>query len=65
MLGHLSMFRSEERFRRNLKTVHDFIDSYVWRALASFKAEEGTDSEGKRYVFLQELAKYTPDPVLL
>jgi cytochrome P450 len=61
----LSRFRSEKRFRRSLKTVHDFIDSYVQRALASFKAEEGTDSEEKRYIFLEELAKYTTDPLVL
>ncbi|KAL2850215.1 cytochrome P450 [Aspergillus pseudoustus] len=63
----LVKLRSEKAFRRNLKTVHDFIDSYVARALASYKEEEkDNEKEGeKRYIFLQELAKQTSDPLAL
>jgi cytochrome P450 len=64
----LVKLRSQKEFRRNLKTVHDFIDSYVSKALASFEKEEKEPKEQqgeKRYVFLQELAKQTTDPLAL
>ncbi|KAF8849555.1 putative cytochrome P450 alkane hydroxylase [Acephala macrosclerotiorum] len=64
---YLSIFRSEKRFRQSLKTVHDFIDGYVQVALASLREWESKekDSEEERYIFLEELYKYTRDPVAL
>lgn len=64
----LSLFLSEKKFRSSLKTVHDFIDSYIRKALASFKeaeAKKESDKESGRYIFLQEVARNTNDPLVL
>ncbi|KAL4883334.1 cytochrome P450 [Aspergillus karnatakaensis] len=44
----LVKLRSSREFKRNLKTVHEFIDGYVAKALASYKAEEEREAEEKR-----------------
>ncbi|KAL4966469.1 cytochrome P450 [Aspergillus stella-maris] len=62
VLVHL---RDQKTFRRNLKTVHDFIDSYVVKALASFEKDEQKSQGEDRYIFLHELAKQTRDPLAL
>ena len=66
VLGPLmSRFLSQKRFKTSLKTVHDYIDSYVRKALATFKEQEELDTGESRYIFLQELTKYTSDPIAL
>ncbi|KAL4941782.1 hypothetical protein BDV06DRAFT_235809 [Aspergillus oleicola] len=62
VLVHL---RDQKTFRKNLKTVHDFIDSYVVKAIASFEKQKQNPPEEERYIFLQELAKQTTDPLAL
>ena len=61
----LSRFRSEKRFRDSLKSVHDFIDLYVQKAMTYVKSLEEVDPSEKRYIFLEELAKYSTDPLVL
>lgn len=50
-------------FRNNVKLVHDFVDYFVQKALASSEAEK--KSLGDKYVFLHALAEQTRDPVEL
>jgi hypothetical protein len=48
--------------------VHDFIDSSIRKALATFKeaeAKKESDKESGRYIFLQEVARNTNDPLVL
>jgi len=62
---------SPPSFHRQCKEVHKFIDYYVHRALAKDSASdmlENTEKDAtrkKQYVFLDELAKETRDPIEL
>jgi cytochrome P450 len=71
---------SPPSFYRNCQKVHEFMDYYVYKALASKKHSEHDDTDAARthvevkekhdsakhkYVFLDELAKETRDPVEL
>ena len=51
------------QFEKDAKYVHDFVRRYVDRSLESRKAQDLEKTEEDRYVFLQQLAKETQDPV--
>ena len=59
-LGFFSQFFSSKQFREDCQHVHDFVDTYVERALASRKAHDPEKGDN-RYVFSQELATQTQD----
>lgn len=48
-------------FKRMVKSVHDFVDYFVQKALAEGASEKKSTDE-ERYVFLKALAKDTQDP---
>ncbi|KAK6512739.1 Protein kinase alk2 [Arthrobotrys conoides] len=57
-----------QEFKDANKTCHDFVDKYVYRAIDLHKRGFNAESEKsgkKRYVFLDEIAKETQDPVVL
>ncbi|OJD23898.1 hypothetical protein ACJ73_04746 [Blastomyces percursus] len=61
-------FKTDKRFERDQKLIHDFADRYVMKALEHFRDEKAGRlpvQEKGRYVFLQELAKQTQDPIAL
>lgn len=65
-LGSLSTISPDRKFRRDVKYVHDFVDSYVMKALEyrrSHDLEKADINVDERYVFLHELAKQTNDPI--
>lgn len=65
-LGMFSFLAQGRKFTRDVKYVHDFVDSYVRKALEyrkSHDVEKAHSKNGERYVFLHELAKQTDDPV--
>ena len=72
--GLLYRLQDGQEFRQHCRTCHEFIDHYVQLALRKdFTGEEGLErgvssskSEDKeKYVFLEELAQQTRDPVEL
>ncbi|KAJ9659639.1 hypothetical protein H2198_003053 [Neophaeococcomyces mojaviensis] len=72
MLGKRARFAelyfiyNPKQFRDDCKLVHKFADYYVHRALAKDLSTELEKGDAKqRYVFLDELAKQTRDPVEL
>lgn len=62
---------SPKSFRDDCKTVHEFADYFVQKALDESKAQEkdgdaeAKESSSEGYIFLRELAKTTRDPVAL
>ena len=65
-LGILRHLLPDSQFKRDVKTVHDFADRYVNRALEyrqTHDVEKADLQPNGRYVFLNELAKGTTDPV--
>lgn len=70
-LGNLMFAHRDEKFRRACRTVHAYAEKFVSCALQHRQREKNvlsTDnlsSEKQPYVFLQELAKDTQDPILL
>lgn len=54
-------------FRRSIKVVHDYTDSFVHRAIirASKKSTTTTDGQKPKFVFLEALAEWTRDPQVL
>ncbi|TIC90437.1 Cytochrome P450 52E2 [Colletotrichum higginsianum] len=72
-LGKLMPFHRDPKFWAACKTVHAFADQYVARALELRKLHvkgpaEAVDQESKlpgRYIFLNEMARDTADPILL
>lgn len=67
----LPRVQSYKEFKKCCDTCHEFVDQYIRQALDRIKAEESGEkkSNGKsnkeRYVFLDELAKSTNDPLRL
>lgn len=57
---HFKLVHSSE-FKRMVKSVHNFVDYFVQKALAEGASEKNSTDEG-RYVFLKALAKDTQDP---
>lgn len=65
-LGLLSNFIPDRKFTRDVKYVHEFVDSYVKKALEYRRTHDLEKADLKvdeRYVFLYELAKQTDDPI--
>lgn len=65
-LGFLSRFVPDQKYSRDIKYVHDFVDSYVKKALEYRRTHDLEKADAKadeRYVFLHELAKQTDDPI--
>ena len=68
-LGGFANFVPQPSFSRAIKTVHEYVDAYVDKALefrGSLRAEKLQDStvlaaKNKKYVFLHELSKLTDD----
>ncbi|KAF3935910.1 hypothetical protein ABW20_dc0106133 [Dactylellina cionopaga] len=54
-------------FKDANKTCHEFVDKYVYRAIEMKKRGAVPDEKPgkKRYVFLEEIAKDTQDPIVL
>ncbi|KAL9109109.1 MAG: hypothetical protein Q9227_006200 [Pyrenula ochraceoflavens] len=72
-LGRLSVFIYNPKFSAACKTVHEWVDQFVFKALEYRKMHgtktnkqdgniENSSSTDERYVFLNELAKVTSDP---
>lgn len=74
-LGNLMFAHYDPKFRESCKTVHSFAQKFVDKALEfrrknvhlpPEKWEHHRNPEGiQTYIFLEELAKQTDDPVLL
>lgn len=76
-LGNLMFAHRDQKFRRACRTVHAFAEKFVACALQhrqqeksglSITRDKGVDEDiptRRKYVFLEELAKDTEDPVLL
>lgn len=72
-LGNLMFAHRDQKFRESCRTVHAYAEQFVTTALeyrrkqASLPVEKRIDDDGNRtkYVFLNELAKDTDDPILL
>jgi len=65
-LGFMSKFIPDQKFNSDVKYVHDFVDSYVKKALEyrrTHDLEKADMKADERYVFLHELAKQTDDPI--
>lgn len=60
-LGPNYKLAHSSEFTRMVKSVHDFVDYFVQKALAEGASEKKSADEG-RYVFLKALAKDTQDP---
>lgn len=72
-LGNLMFAHRDQKFRDSCRTVHAYAETFVAKALAfrreqaRLPAEKRINDDGVRqkYVFLNELAKDTEDPILL
>ena len=74
-LGNLMFAHYDTKFRESCKTVHSYAQKFVDKALeyrrknahlSQEKWEHPRDPEGiQTYIFLEELAKHTDDPILL
>ncbi|KAI1082569.1 putative cytochrome P450 alkane hydroxylase [Whalleya microplaca] len=72
-LGNLMFAHSDRKFRDSCRTVHAYAEKFVGKALEfrrqqALRADEEKAEEGRareKYVFLNELAKDTDDPILL
>ncbi len=65
-LGFLSAIVPDAKFKKDAKFVHDFVDSYVKKALEyrrTHDIEKADMKADERYVFLYELAKQTDNPL--
>ena len=63
-LGTL-MMRNRGHFKKDVQYIHEFVDRYVRRGLASRRGldvEKAANEREGRYVFLDELVKSTSDP---
>ncbi|KAK6537666.1 Protein kinase alk2 [Orbilia ellipsospora] len=56
-----------QEFKDANKTCHEFVDKYVYRAIDMHKRGllNAEKPGNKRYVFLEEIAKETQDPIVL
>lgn len=72
-LGNLMFAHRDEKYRRACRTVHAYAEKFVDCALQHRRKEKarmnttGSADPGEKqpYVFLQELAKDTEDPIML
>ncbi|KAG9245264.1 cytochrome P450 [Calycina marina] len=64
-LGKLGAYYTTKDFQKNCKTVHDFVDKIVMKAVKDVDPqdpEKTASGNGGRYVFLNEMVKSTRDP---
>lgn len=66
-LGRLICLFKDKEFESSCRTVHNFVDAIVYRALEKARPqdlEKSIDANGQpeRYTFLSELVKSTQDP---
>lgn len=69
-LGPFIAFYRNKEFTNACQRVHNFVDTFVYRALEYRKmveqnGEKDDGASGGKYIFLQELAKATNDPIRL
>ncbi|KAB8659335.1 hypothetical protein FH972_026224 [Carpinus fangiana] len=68
-LGPRYWLINNAEFRKTCRQCHDFIDSYVRIALnpevKAHELEKGSIKDKEKYVFLEELARQTQDPIEL
>lgn len=74
-LGNLMFTHQDKKFRDSCATVHAYADKFVAQALGYRRAQAALPEEKRdesrdggarpKYVFLNELAKDTDDPILL
>ncbi|KAL1980631.1 hypothetical protein VTN96DRAFT_3882 [Rasamsonia emersonii] len=67
-MGELYWLFSPKSLRQQVKVVEEFADYYVKRILQAKDSGDllsATGNDGKKYVFLRELAKSTTDPIEL
>ncbi|KKZ64676.1 hypothetical protein EMCG_01364 [[Emmonsia] crescens] len=69
-IGRLDRYyKTDKRFDKDQKLIHDFADRYVMKAIEHHENEKHgrlpLHEKGGRYVFLHELAKQTQDPLAL
>lgn len=70
-LGNLMFAHRDEKYRRACRTVHAYAEKFVDCALQHRRREKSgvrtsaDPNEKQPYVFLQELAKDTEDPIML
>lgn len=72
-LGNLMFAHRDQRFRNSCRTVHAYAETFVSQALEHRRQQSGIVPQEKdesfsarqKYIFLNELAKDTDDPVLL
>ncbi|EME45917.1 hypothetical protein DOTSEDRAFT_70063 [Dothistroma septosporum NZE10] len=60
------LFKANDRFEKDKKFVHDFVDYFVQKGLAKRSqklAEKSRADVSGRYVFMDELVKQTTDPI--
>lgn len=62
-MGLFRMFYRNPRFDEACKTVHEFVDKLVYKALQMRKARDADGKGEERYAFLNELARATKDPI--
>ncbi len=63
-LGMFSALVPDPKFVKDVEYVQGFVDNYVRKAL-EYRKTHDVEKADERYVFLQELAKQTEDPILI
>lgn len=59
----LTNFLNRAQFKKDAAFIHSFVDRYIERRLKPKTSEDVAEAEEDRYVFLDELAKETQDPL--
>ena len=62
LLGKWAWLAHSPQFSRNCQTVHNYVDRFVQKRLRDGPQPAGTK---QKFVLLDELAKYTQDPLIL
>lgn len=60
-MGPFLFLYRNKKFDQACKTIHNFVDRFVYKAL-EYRKMIGREKQTERYVFLNELAKATNDP---
>ena len=63
--GKLRWFIRDPAFVEACRTVKDFAELYVQKAINAASLHENNENDENRYVFIKELAKNVSDPVFL
>ena len=65
MLGGLGWLFGSRSFARHCREVHQYVDRIITAKLNSLQTGKGTSSPTEKFVFLDELANHTQDPLEL